>query len=68
MDIVGILLALACISYAAWALNKGAIHYKMSWNKRMVAHPRAENPTLYWFFVVLWAAIGFGTLVGVIFG
>ena len=53
MDIVTTLLGLACISYAAWALNKSAIHYKMSWKKPMVAHPRAENPALYWFFLIM---------------
>ena len=68
MDIVTTLLGLACISYAAWALNKSAIHYKMSWKKPMVAHPRAENPALYWFFLIMWAAIGLGILVAVVFG
>ena len=68
MDVIAILLGLAGVSYAVWALSKGAIHYKKNWREPMMAHPRKESPALYWFFLILWAAIGFGTLVGAVFG
>ena len=67
MDMIIILLGLTCVSYAAWALSKGSIHYKQGWQKPMVAHTRDESPAIYWFFLILWAVIGFSMLVGAIF-